>query len=164
MHGSSSTKVSRGRYAPGLLNFQHDPEAARGPLLNRAACTIVSPKLHRLWRERWRPPILHSTPAHRFFVLIVADLHDPAPFHAVASLQQPFTIHLLTEIAVPELRAAAMKYDILELNTNVKPTFLKFLLDRYALDQLVYLDPDIFRVRTAGARLPCALMPERQSR
>jgi hypothetical protein len=35
-------------------------------------------------------------------------------------------------------------YDILELNTNVKPTFMKHLLEAHALDSLTYLDPDIF--------------------
>jgi hypothetical protein len=37
-----------------------------------------------------------------------------------------------------------MKYDILELNTNVKPTFMKHLLATHQLEKLVYLDPDIF--------------------
>jgi len=40
-----------------------------------------------------------------------------------------------------------MKYDILELNTNVKPTFMKYLIAKYDLAQLVYLDPDIFVYR-----------------
>jgi hypothetical protein len=37
-----------------------------------------------------------------------------------------------------------MKYEILELNTNVKPSFMKHLLTSFALDRLIYLDPDIF--------------------
>ncbi len=37
-----------------------------------------------------------------------------------------------------------MKYDILELNTNVKPTFMKYLLAQFELEALVYLDPDIY--------------------
>ena len=37
-----------------------------------------------------------------------------------------------------------MKYDILELNTNVKPTFMRHLIATHGLDRLVYLDPDIF--------------------
>jgi hypothetical protein len=36
----------------------------------------------------------------------------------------------------------AFKYDILELNTNVKPTFAKRLLNQH--DKVIYLDPDIF--------------------
>ena len=37
-----------------------------------------------------------------------------------------------------------MRYEILELNTNVKPTFLKYLMARYGFDSVIYLDPDIF--------------------
>jgi hypothetical protein len=35
----------------------------------------------------------------------------------------------------------AFEYDVIEFNTNVKPTALKFLLETY--DSVVYLDPDI---------------------
>ncbi len=79
-------------------------------------------------------------PGHRFFVLIVADLDDPTPFQLDAS----FTPVMLGEIGLHDLRVLAMQYDILELNTNVKPTFMKYLIQTYALDALVYLDPDIF--------------------
>ena len=34
-----------------------------------------------------------------------------------------------------------MKYDILELNTNVKPTFLKHLLARHDLSEVIYSRP-----------------------
>lgn len=37
-----------------------------------------------------------------------------------------------------------MKYNILELNTNVKPTFMMHLLRTFDLEKLVYLDADIF--------------------
>lgn len=82
-------------------------------------------------------------PDQQFFVLIVADLHDPAPFRGDASL----TPVLLEEIGLPDMRALAMKYDILELNTNVKPTFMRYLMATHRLDALVYLDPDIFVYR-----------------
>ena len=57
------------------------------------------------------------------------------------------------DIGLEDVRGEAMKYDILELNTNVKPTFLKHLLERYGLTKLVYLDPDIFVYRSAHACL-----------
>ncbi len=41
------------------------------------------------------------------------------------------------------LLSTAFKYDILELNTNVKPSFLRYLLNS-GIEELVYLDPDIF--------------------
>ncbi len=81
-------------------------------------------------------------PGHRFFVLIVADLTDRTVLGT-----EPFEIVTLPEIGLKDLRAEAMKYDILELNTNVKPTFLKHLLERHGLDQVVYLDPDIYVYR-----------------
>jgi hypothetical protein len=106
--------------------------------LNRAACTIVSPN-YLAFARTLAVSYLAQHPGQQFFVLLVADLHDPTPFTA-----EPFISVLLPQIAVPNLRSVAMMYDILELNTNVKPTFMKFLLGQYALDALVYLDPDIF--------------------
>ncbi len=103
-----------------------------------AACTIVSPN-YLAFARTVAKSYLAQHPGHRFFVLIVADLAHPAPFAA-----EPFTAVMLPEIGVDNLAAVAMMYEILELNTNVKPTFLKFLLARYKLDRLVYLDPDIF--------------------
>ena len=106
---------------------------------NRAACTIVSPNYLGFARTLAASYIAQH-PDQRFFVLIVADLTDPAPFQSDAA----FTPVMLHEIGLASLRTEAMKYDILELNTNVKPTFLRHLLARYSLDAVVYLDPDIF--------------------
>ena len=105
----------------------------------RAGCTIVSPNYLPFARTVAASYLAHH-PGQRFFVLVVADAADPAPFQH----GEEFTAVMLGEIGLPDLRATAMKYDILELNTNVKPTFLRFLFERYELDALVYLDPDIF--------------------
>ncbi len=80
-------------------------------------------------------------PDQQVFVLIVADLdlQTKAAFEGYG-----YTPVFVQEIGLRDLRAEAMKYDILELNTNVKPTFLKFLFREYGLDELIYLDPDIF--------------------
>lgn len=106
--------------------------------MTRAACTIVSPNYLPYARTLAASYLAHH-PGQRFFVLIVADLTDATPF------QHPrFTPVMLSAIGLRDLRATAMTYDILELNTNVKPTFLKHLLGAHHLDQIVYLDPDIF--------------------
>ena len=105
----------------------------------RAACTIVSPN-YLPFARTLAGSFLAQHPDHRFFVLIVADLEDAAPFCLDAS----FTPVMLHEIGVPDLRATAMRYDLLELNTNVKPTLMKHLLQAYGLETLIYLDPDIF--------------------
>lgn len=104
------------------------------------ACTIVSPNYLAYARTVSASYLAHH-PDHRFFVLIVADHTEPAIFATGADRFTPISLH---HIGLEDVRREAMKYDILELNTNVKPTFLKHLLAAYSLDKLVYLDPDIF--------------------
>ena len=103
-----------------------------------AGCTIVSPN-YLAFARTLSASYLAQHPGHRFFVLLVADLDDAEPFRAGS-----FEPVLLSQIGLEDLRREAMKYDILELNTNVKPTFLKYLIETHNLDQVVYLDPDIF--------------------
>jgi hypothetical protein len=78
-----------------------------------------------------------SNPAVEFNVLIV-DRKDPA-FEA-----QHLDWHItwVEDLGIADFEQIAFKYDILELNTNVKPTFAKHLLTRH--EKVVYLDPDIF--------------------
>ncbi len=104
------------------------------------ACTIVSPN-YLAYALTLSASYLEQHPSHRFFVLIVADLSssDKPRFE-----DNGFTPVMLPEIGLKDIRREAMKYDILELNTNVKPTFMKYLLHTFDLEQLVYLDPDIF--------------------
>ena len=110
-----------------------------GSWLSRAACTIASPNyLH--FARTLAASFIAQHPGDRFFVLIVADLEDPAPF----AVDPSFTPLMLGEIGLRDLRVEAMKFDILELNTNVKPTLMKHLLAKYQIDSLVYMDPDIF--------------------
>ena len=107
--------------------------------MNRAACTIVSPN-YLPFARTLAGSYAAQHPGQRFFVLIVADFDDSAPFQ----IDPSFSPVMLAEIGVASLRSVAMKYDILELNTNVKPTFMKHLIRKHGLDALVYLDPDIF--------------------
>jgi hypothetical protein len=107
------------------------------------ACTIVSPN-YLAYARTLSASYLAQHPEHRFYVLIVADLQllDRKAFESDA-----FTPVMLVEIGLEDVKAEGMKYDILELNTNVKPTFMKYLLKTYGLEQLIYLDPDIFVYR-----------------
>ena len=105
----------------------------------RAACTIVSPN-YLPYARTLAHSFLEHHPGHRFFVLLVADF-DPALASRFAG--EPYIPVFLSNIGISNLHREAMKYDILELNTNVKPTFLKHLLLTHALTHLIYLDPDI---------------------
>jgi hypothetical protein len=104
------------------------------------ACTIVSPN-YLAYARTLSASYLAKHPGHRFFVLIVADL--PLSDRKVFE-DDTFTPVLLMELGLENLKAEGMKYDILELNTNVKPTFMKYLLETHQMEKLVYLDPDIF--------------------
>lgn len=104
------------------------------------ACTIVSPN-YLAYARTLSASYLAQHPGHRFFVLIVADL--PVSEKKFFEIDE-FTPVMLAEIGLEDVRREGMKYDILELNTNVKPTFMKHLLRAFHLDTLVYLDPDIF--------------------
>ncbi len=102
------------------------------------ACTIVSPNYLPFARTLAQSYLRHH-PDQVFFVLLVADLHEKAIFDS-----EPFTAVLMDEISLPDIKCLAMKFDLLELNTDVKPTFMKYLLAHHGLETLVYLDPDIF--------------------
>ena len=105
-----------------------------------AACTIVSPNYFAYARTLAASYLAHH-PDQRFFVLMVADLalEERNTFERDA-----FTPVLLNDLGIADIKSVAMKYDILELNTNVKPSFMKYLIDTFDLEKLVYLDPDIF--------------------
>ena len=102
----------------------------------RAACTIVS--LNYLpYARTVCESYLHFHPDHKFYVLLVDRLpHDYIP------MRESFELVLVDDLGIPDFESIAFKYDILELNTAVKPTFMKSLLDR-GVDELIYFDPDI---------------------
>ena len=105
----------------------------------RAACTIVSPNYHAYARTLCSSfQACHS--GMPFFVLIVADLSPEAKLMFEGFGYTPV---FLSEIGLGNQRREAMKYDILELNTNVKPTFLKYLFEKRECDEVIFLDPDV---------------------
>src|SRR5260221_2784810 len=57
--------------------------------------------------------------------------------------QEPFTTILANTLSIPHWEHFSFKYTILELNTAVKPFLLRYLIEKFDLDKLVYFDPDI---------------------
>jgi hypothetical protein len=104
--------------------------------MNRAACTIISYN-YLPYARTLCESFLAAHPECSFYVLLVDRVPD-----AFNPSREQFELVTLDELAIPDFPSVAFKYDILELNTNVKPTFLKLLLARGA-DEVVYLDPDI---------------------
>src|ERR1700685_4647933 len=102
----------------------------------RAACTIVSFN-YLAYARTLCNSFLEFHPNDKFYVLLVDRLpedFDPS--------QENFALLLVEELGIPNFESVAFKYGILELNTNVKPTFLKRLFSE-GVDQLIYFDPDI---------------------
>ena len=108
--------------------------------MKRAACTIVSLNYLPYARVLCNSFLRHH-PDCDFYVLLV----DRIPAHLDLSCE-PCRVLPVEDLGIPDFLSVAFKYEILELNTNVKPTFLKWLFAQ-GYDQVVYLDPDIFVYR-----------------
>ena len=105
--------------------------------MKRIACTIVSANyLHFAWTLA--ESFLKFHPEDEFHLLLVDRL--PSGFTS----RDP-RVHVLEveNLGLPAFRSLAFKFDLLELNTGVKPSFLKYLFSLGA-DKVLYFDPDIY--------------------
>jgi hypothetical protein len=102
----------------------------------RAACTIVSLN-YLAYARTLCDSFLRFHPDFKFYVLLVDRLPEDIDLAA-----EPFEVLLVEDLDIPDFKAVAFKYGVVELNTNVKPTFLKKLLG-LDVDHLIYFDPDI---------------------
>jgi hypothetical protein len=79
----------------------------------------------------------HHDDADLFFLLV-----DKTADERVALDKSLANIVLVDEIGIPDFRKMAFAYDVVELNTAVKPFFINHLFQKgYA--KVLYLDPDI---------------------
>lgn len=58
-----------------------------------------------------------------------------------------FTLIQADSIGIPSFADMALRYDVMELNTAIKPFAMKWLFDKKGADNVIYLDPDIFVYR-----------------
>jgi hypothetical protein len=101
------------------------------------ACTIVSANyLHYAWTLA--ESFFKYHPDDEFHLLMVDRL--PADF---VTRNPQVRITEVEQLTLPDFRSLAFKFDLLELNTAVKPTFLKHLFDQGA-KKVIYFDPDIY--------------------
>lgn len=79
--------------------------------------------------------------------------------------EEPFQTLLASELNIPRWRHFSMKYDIMELNTAVKPYALQHFLEKYGAEKVIYFDPDIMVYQRLDALLAllddhlCVLTP-----
>jgi glycosyltransferase involved in cell wall biosynthesis len=56
---------------------------------------------------------------------------------------EPYELVEARDIGIPAFADMALRYDIMEFNTAIKPYMIQWLLDHTDLDVVIYLDPDI---------------------
>jgi len=103
--------------------------------MNNAACTIVS-KNYFAYAKTLKDSFLKNHPDNKFYILIV-DLKDDEFLKDC----REHDVMWVEDLEIPNFLSYAFRYDILELNTNVKPTLLRRLLTVH--QKVLYLDPDI---------------------
>ena len=101
------------------------------------ACTIVSNNYLAL-AQVFAASYKRLHPGAEVYVCI-ADRPDPAVHYS----RLPFVPVFAAELGIPTFENFAFRYDILELNTAVKPYLLTHLREKYGLDRVFYFDPDI---------------------
>jgi hypothetical protein len=74
-----------------------------------------------------------------FYVLLVDELTGGE----LDVKAEPYELIEARNIGIENFKRVAFRFNILELNTNVKPSFIKFLIRERSLDRILYLDPDI---------------------
>jgi len=75
-------------------------------------------------------------PEHDFYVVIVDRKKNDFTVN-----RDGLSIIWAEDLLIPNFYQAAFSFDVIEFNTNVKPTALRMLLEKY--DAVAYLDPDI---------------------
>ena len=77
-------------------------------------------------------------PAIEFIIGLVDTFHSSIDYSAFSDL----TILQVSEIDIPEFGDMERKYNIVELNTSVKPFYFTHIFKFLNADKIIYLDPD----------------------
>jgi hypothetical protein len=76
-------------------------------------------------------------PHHTFLIILVDELNTEIKYNEI-----PFEV-LPIHIIEPQIQSLVLKYNIIELNTSVKPGVIEYLFKERMADRVIYLDPDI---------------------
>jgi hypothetical protein len=78
-------------------------------------------------------------PDFKFIIGLVDKYAEEIDYKAFSN----FTILPVDDIEIDIFEELKLKYNITELNTAVKPSYIHFLFKKYSADNVVYIDPDI---------------------
>lgn len=76
-------------------------------------------------------------------VLLVDKVQNGQVADKIKEYEDVADFHYVEEIGIKDIKSMAFKYDVVELNTAVKPYFMEFLLEKFEYDNLMYIDADI---------------------
>ena len=82
--------------------------------------------------------VLRYAPEYTFTIFLCDKKQDSVDY-------TPYDDFLIVEVAnvpIPKFDSMAQLYNIIELNTSVKPFCFEYLYDKYDADLVIYLDPD----------------------
>ncbi len=82
---------------------------------------------------------LKHHPSWKFIIGLVDELDDTFDYDFFSD----FEIIKVSAINVNDFENMITKYNIIELNTAVKPTYISHIFKKYQATKLIYLDPDI---------------------
>lgn len=102
-----------------------------------AGCTIVA--RNYLAQARVLAKSFHTHhPDVPFFVLLADE-----PFNPPLGDDEPFELVLISDLHIPHLTSLCFQYNLKELNTAVKPTFLRYLFIQKQCKNVLFIDPDV---------------------
>jgi lipopolysaccharide biosynthesis glycosyltransferase len=81
---------------------------------------------------------------HNPDIHFVIGLVDRLPQELPPAYYEPFEVLPVEKLGIPEFAEMVQKYNIVELNTAIKPFYMAFLYERDpSMEVVMYLDPDI---------------------
>ena len=105
-----------------------------------AVFTIVS-KNYLAHARVFADSFLKNNPGVKVYVVLVDRLK-----HYFNPKKESFEVIEAEKIGIKNTKSFLFKYNILELNTAVKPFFFEYLFEKYKFKKILYFDPDILVV------------------
>ncbi len=110
--------------------------------MKRGICTIVSLNYFAQAVSLMKN-VKKFHPEAELHVLLVDRVQSAEVTEKLKEYEGVAKLYTVEEIGIPDMISMAFKYDVVELNTAVKPFFMEFLLSEYQYDNLIYIDADI---------------------
>jgi len=82
--------------------------------------------------------VLRYAPEYKFVILLCDKMRNDIDY----TLYRDFAVVEVANVPIPKFDTMVQQYDIVELNTSVKPFCFEYLYKKYNADIVMYFDPD----------------------